>query len=150
MSLVFLSVNDRAAGMGLAFFGFCDTLNGWLIVKSTFLPRWLGVITLIGGLGWMTFAYPPLGSPPLGPLWTSGIAGHDRMATGKRCGRRTVEGSAGILKYGTIPFRSPIPVIESPASQVGSRLRSAATAGTMGWTRVLHRAFGLQQRYRVR
>jgi len=75
MSLVFLSVNDRAAGMGLAFFGFCDTLNGWLIVKSTFLPRWLGVITLIGGLGWMTFAYPPLGSRLFLPLALYGLAG---------------------------------------------------------------------------
>src|SRR5438105_767752 len=88
--------------------------------------------------------------PPLGPLWTSGIAGNDRMAAGKRCGRRTVEGSAGILRYGTVPFWSPIPVVEARESQVGSRLRSAATAGTMGWTRVPHRAFGLQQRYRVR
>ena len=71
-------------------------------------------------------------------------------AAGKRCGRRTVAGSAGILRYETVRFWPAIPVIESRESQVGSRLRSAATAGTMGWTRVLHRAFGLQQRYRVR
>jgi len=75
ISLVFLGVNDRAAGMGLAFFGFCDTLNGCLIFKSTFLPRWLGVLTLIGGLGWMTFAYPPLGSRLFLPLALYGLVG---------------------------------------------------------------------------
>jgi Domain of unknown function (DUF4386) len=75
ISLVFLTVNDRTAGMGLAFFGFCDTLNGSLIFKSTFLPRWLGVLTLIGGLGWMTFAYPPLGYRLFLPLALYGVVG---------------------------------------------------------------------------
>jgi Domain of unknown function (DUF4386) len=74
MSLVFITVNNRAAGMGLAFFGFCDTLNGWLIFKSTFLPRWLGVLTLLGGLGWMTFAHPPLGQRLFLPLALYGLA----------------------------------------------------------------------------
>ena len=35
----------------------------------------LGVITLIGGLGWMTFAYPPLGSRLFLPLALYGLAG---------------------------------------------------------------------------
>ena len=61
LSLVLLNVNDRAAGMGLAFFGFSDALQGYLIFKSTFLPRWLGSVSFIAALGWMTFVYPPLG-----------------------------------------------------------------------------------------
>jgi hypothetical protein len=61
LSLVLLNLNDRAAGMGLAFFGFSDALQGYLIFKSTFLPRWLGSVSFIAALGWMTFVYPPLG-----------------------------------------------------------------------------------------
>lgn len=61
LALAFLTVNDRAAAMGLAFFGFGDFLHGYLIFKSTFLPRFLGVISIIAALGWMTFAYPSLG-----------------------------------------------------------------------------------------
>jgi hypothetical protein len=61
LSLLLLNVNDRAAGMGLAFFGFSDAIQGYLIFKSTFLPRWLGVVSFIAALGWMTFVYPPLG-----------------------------------------------------------------------------------------
>src|SRR6202521_5989626 len=60
LALLFLKVNDRGAGMALVFFGFYALLSGYLIIKSTFLPRILGVLSVLGGLGWLSFLYQPL------------------------------------------------------------------------------------------
>jgi hypothetical protein len=61
LALIFLKVNDRGAGVALVFFGFYALLTGYLIIRSTFLPRILGVVSVIAGLGWLSFLYPPLG-----------------------------------------------------------------------------------------
>jgi len=61
LSYVLLEINDKGAEIALVFFGFYALLNGFLVLRSTFLPRFLGVLGMCGGAGWLTFLYPPLG-----------------------------------------------------------------------------------------
>jgi hypothetical protein len=42
----------------LVFFGFYCLLIGYLTLRSTFLPRTLGVLIGLAGLGWLTFLAP--------------------------------------------------------------------------------------------
>ncbi len=62
LAFLFLRINSQAAAIALVFFGFETVLRGWLVFKSGFLPRFLGVFSMIGGLGWLTYLWPPLGS----------------------------------------------------------------------------------------
>lgn len=60
LAFVFLKVNGQAFNVDLVFFGLSCFLTGYLIFRSTFMPRILGVLLAIDGLGWMTYLYPPL------------------------------------------------------------------------------------------
>ncbi len=44
----------------LVFFGVYCLLLGYLILESTFLPRFIGVLLLVAALGWLTFLSPAL------------------------------------------------------------------------------------------
>ena len=60
LALMFLKLNDQTANICLVLFGFYDLLIGYLIFRSAFLPRVLGVLMALAGLGWLAFLYPPL------------------------------------------------------------------------------------------
>lgn len=75
LALLFLRVNDQAAGIGLVFFGFSALLKGYLILRSTFLPRMLGVLSVVGGLGWLTYLYPPLAAQLFPVIVALGLLG---------------------------------------------------------------------------
>src|SRR6202166_2142754 len=61
LALLFLRVNDHGAAIALVFFGFYAPLTGYLIIRSTFLPRTLGMLSVLGGVSWLSFLYQPLG-----------------------------------------------------------------------------------------
>ena len=48
--------------IAIVFFGFFCLLTGYLIFKSTFLPRIIGVLMVIVGLAWLTLLWPPFGA----------------------------------------------------------------------------------------
>jgi len=60
LALLFLRLNSAAFNIYLVFFGLWCVLTGFLIFKSTFLPRLLGVLLAISGFGWMIYLWPPL------------------------------------------------------------------------------------------
>jgi Domain of unknown function (DUF4386) len=58
MSLASLMLYGQTFKAGLVCFGIYDLLLGYLIVRSTFVPRALGVVLILAGLGWLTFMWP--------------------------------------------------------------------------------------------
>lgn len=60
LAMVFIKLNGYAFDLDLVFFGLWCILTGYLIFKSTFLPRVLGVLLAIDGLGWMLYMCPPV------------------------------------------------------------------------------------------
>jgi hypothetical protein len=61
MALLFYTVNEMGAAIAVVFFGFSTVITGWLMIRSTYLPRVLGWFALVGGIGWLAFLWPPLG-----------------------------------------------------------------------------------------
>ena len=60
LGLFFVNLYAKTYNLSLVFFGFYCLLIGWLVFRSTFLPRTLGVLMGLAGLGWLTFTSPEL------------------------------------------------------------------------------------------
>lgn len=50
----FIQLHDYGFGIGLIFFGFACLLYGYLIFKSSYLPKILGVLMMIAGASYLT------------------------------------------------------------------------------------------------
>ena len=62
LAFMFWKLNGRSDQFYVVFFGLWCFLTGYLIFRSTFMPKVIGILLSIDGLGWMMFVYPPLGS----------------------------------------------------------------------------------------
>lgn len=80
LAYLMLRLRDQGSTVGILFFGFYCITIGYLILRSRFLPRALGVLMVISGLGWLTFFWPPL-SRALYPynVFVSGLLGEGAL-----------------------------------------------------------------------
>jgi hypothetical protein len=59
LAYMFLKIYSQGYGIALVFFALFGVLTGYLVFKSTFLPRILGALMMLAGLSWLTFLWPP-------------------------------------------------------------------------------------------
>ena len=78
LAFMFLEFYGEGFNICFVFFGFYCLLIGYLIFRSTFLPRILGALMAIGGLGWLTFLSPPLADHLWPYITAPGILGKAR------------------------------------------------------------------------
>ena len=60
LTLMFLKLRVQANDIALALFGLHCLGVGYLIFRSTFMPRIIGVLMLMGGICWLTFLVPSI------------------------------------------------------------------------------------------
>jgi len=75
LALLLLTVSAQVSNIALVFFGLFQLLIGYLIIRSTFLPRVLGALMALAGVGWLTFLAPPLANGLLTYLEVLGFLG---------------------------------------------------------------------------
>jgi Domain of unknown function (DUF4386) len=60
LAYTFLQLNVLAWNAFIAFFGFYCVLIGYLIFRSSFIPRIIGAVMIFAGFGYLTFLLPSL------------------------------------------------------------------------------------------
>lgn len=58
IALLFLNVSAESGRVALGFSAFFQLVWGYLIFRSTFLPRAIGVAIAVAGVGWLTYLLP--------------------------------------------------------------------------------------------
>jgi uncharacterized protein DUF4386 len=75
-ALLGLKLYNQVFHISFILFGFFMLLLGYLIFRSTFLPRILGVLWMCAGVGALTFVWPPLATA----LWSYVVLPLDGLA----------------------------------------------------------------------
>jgi len=78
-ALLFVKASGLAYATGMILFGFYCVLIGYLAFRSTFLPRILGALFALAGLGWLTFLSPSLGSLLAPITMVTGLVGEGSL-----------------------------------------------------------------------
>ena len=73
LALLFLHLNALVGSIALPIDGLFLLLLGYLMFRSTFLPRILGALVVFAGLGWLTFLVPPLANDLSTPIEVLGV-----------------------------------------------------------------------------
>lgn len=60
LAYVFVKLNGYAFNTHIVLFGLWCLLTGFLIFRCTFMPRVLGALLMISGLGWLIYLVPPV------------------------------------------------------------------------------------------
>jgi hypothetical protein len=68
-----LKSHDIAFNIALIFFGFTCLVNGYLIFKSNYFPKLIGILMQLAGLSYLTACLPALFAPTVADLITPAI-----------------------------------------------------------------------------
>ena len=79
LALLFVKAGGLAYATGMILFGFYCVLIGYLTFRSTFLPRIVGLLFALAGLGWLTFLSPSLGSRLSPVTMVTGLIGEGSL-----------------------------------------------------------------------
>ncbi|MBV9339913.1 MAG: DUF4386 domain-containing protein [Acidobacteria bacterium] len=79
MAYICFNFYTQLYSIGFPFFGFYCCLIGYLVFKSMFLPRILGVLMMCAGFGWLTFVVPPLANSLWPYVAIPGIVGEGSL-----------------------------------------------------------------------
>lgn len=60
LAYLLLELYTPAYNISLVFFAVAMILIGYLVFKSMFMPRLIGVLAMISGVAWLAFLWPPL------------------------------------------------------------------------------------------
>jgi hypothetical protein len=74
LALLSLYLSAQTEHVALVFAGGFQLFFGYLIYRSTFLPRVIGVLIAAAGVGWLTFLFPPVANALLTYTVVLGIA----------------------------------------------------------------------------
>jgi hypothetical protein len=74
LAFLLLKLRGQTSNIAFVFFGLYCLLIGFLIFRSTFLPRTLGVLMAIAGACWLTSSFASFLSPPFATLLSPYIA----------------------------------------------------------------------------